>query len=281
MNCMICNSNQVNIFRDYESPFIDKYYTLYACGNCESRFFDINQFPIDLEDIYEQHARKNENRYAAELRESSYWKTQVSRILGLCRQPVHSVLDIGCRTGDFLMHWPQGIVRCGVEISASLASVGVKRGLKIIQTPIEKAEFGQKFSVVTCYAIIEHLPDPVKLLQTLPRLVDTHGVVAILIPTWQCLKQKVIYLQGKQWHMYSPPQHLNFLSRKKLDETMAKHGFSLITRKYTSGGMFHPFRNIPVVRHAFSKLMALLDMYSPLNSLPVFDHMYSYYLREQ
>ena len=281
INCIACQSSQVKALRNYKSPFTDNWYTLYSCGSCQSYFFSIEQNPIDLKKVYEQHAQGKSELGNTQFRSSSYWKKQVDTICRLCRRPINSVLDIGCRTGDFLMHWPKEIRRVGIELSETWVSVARTRGLSVLQGFVENVEFGQKFDVITCYAIVEHLREPIMFLIRLSNLVNKDGIVVVMTPTYECFKQRLLFTVGKQWHMYSPPQHLNFLSRKKLDETMAKHGFSLITRKYTSGGMFHPFRNIPVVRHAFSKLMALLDMHSPLNSLPVFDHMYSYYLREQ
>jgi SAM-dependent methyltransferase len=280
VNCAVCKSSRVKALRDYKSPFVDKWYTLYSCEECRSRFFNLDQHPIDPGEIYEQYAEKNADRYTAEFKASFYWKNQVDVITHLCGHPVNSVLDVGCRTGDFLMHWPQEIARVGIEISAHSASIAIKRGLRLTQTPLEKAEFAERFDVVTCYAIVEHLPDPSGFLQNLPRLVNENGIVVIMIPTWQCLKQSIVYALGKQWHMYSPPLHLNFLSRGKLDQMMKEYGFRLIRRTYTSGGLFNPFNKMPLAGRVFAKLMSFLDAYSPLNRLPAFDHLYSYYLRQ-
>ena len=277
--CLVCQSHRFRAVRNYESPFTHNEYTLYSCDECQSYFFFIEQTPIDLEKVYEQYAQEKIEPFNTQFNPSSYWKHQVDTICRLCKRPIHSVMDVGCRTGDFLMHWPKAIRRVGTELSESWASVARQRGLSVVQGFIENMEFDKQFDVITCYAIVEHLREPIPFLVRLSNLIHKDGIVVVMTLTHECFKQKVLFAVGRQWHMYSPPQHLNFLSRKKLDETMEKHGFTLVARKYTSGGMFHPFRKVPLVRYAFSKVMALWDVYSPLSFLPIFDHMYSYYVR--
>jgi hypothetical protein len=79
--------------------------------------------------------------------------------------------------------------------------------------------------------------------------------------------------------MYSPPQHLNFLSRRMLDAVMAESGLELARRRYTSGGLFNPCAAVPVFGRRVAQGMTLWDAFSPLGMLPIFDHMYSYYRR--
>jgi hypothetical protein len=79
--------------------------------------------------------------------------------------------------------------------------------------------------------------------------------------------------------MYSPPQHLNLFSKQFLDKYLAGYNFKLVDRYWTSGGMFNHFRNIPLVNRIFGKNITLIDEYTPINKLPIFDHMYSYYVR--
>jgi len=54
-------------------------------------------------------------------------KEEIQKILG--KNP-ESILDIGCKTGDFLMHFDSPI-REGVEVSKKHADIAKKRGLHI------------------------------------------------------------------------------------------------------------------------------------------------------
>jgi SAM-dependent methyltransferase len=281
VRCIVCQSSEVKALKDYTSPFTEDRYTLYSCGACQSYFFCIEQNPIDLENVYEQYAQGRDGRANGTFQSSMYWRGEVEAIRGLSRRSIHSVLDGGCRTGDFLLHWPTDTRRVGIEISNTWATVARARGLSVLQGFVEDVTIDQEFDVITCYAVIEHLRDPISFLRKVSNAVHKDGIAAVMTPTHECFKQKLLFACGKQWHMYSPPQHLNFLSRKILDETMSCCGLKLIARKYTSGGMFNPFRCIPLCRGAFGRFMYMLDASSPLNCLLIFDHMYSCHVKEQ
>jgi SAM-dependent methyltransferase len=277
VNCIFCTSNNVSFIKSYPGLFIDEGFKLFGCIDCKCRFFDVTE-EIELSALYDEQANDNRNLYQELFRESRYWRREVERIRILAkRSSIHSVLDIGCRTGDFLMHWPSTVEKIGVELSAVSAAIARKRGLTIIDAAVEEHTFSRKFDIVTCYALIEHLRDPIPFVRKLGALVEKDGVLAILIPTWQCLKLRLIESLGLRWHMYSPPLHINFFSREKLDEVMRDCGFEPVARRFTSGGIFNPFGGIPLLNRIAARLMWEVDDHTFINRLPIFDHMYTYY----
>ena len=277
MACRFCRSQNTVVSRIVRSQFVECDYRLYSCADCGSAFFDLAEHEVDLASIYAREAEEKAPIYEKDFRHSRYWLNEVRIIQGLARRSIASILDVGCRTGDFLMHWPAYESRVGVELSARSAAVARARGLTIYEDYLENVNFGRKFDVVTCYAVIEHLPDPVKFLSTLSDLVNPDGILAILIPTRECLKRRLLDSAGKRWHMYSPPQHLSFLSRRILDETLSGSGFVLRKRRYSSGGMFNPLRSVPIAGRIAGRSMELIDSRGPLSRLPIFDHLYSYF----
>lgn len=277
MICRLCQSLQTRPVQSHKSQFVDLEYTLFECDDCRSAFFDLQQHKVNLEQLYTDEAATKAGIYETAFRPSRYWQHEMSVILHLAAIPIEAVLDVGCRTGDFLLHWPQDVQRIGVEISARSAAVARSRGLVIYQDSLEEVRFGRSFDAVTCYAVIEHLPDPITFLSRLSELVNPGGVLAILVPTRECLKHKVLDGFGRRWHMYSPPQHLSFVSRALLDQTLTKSGFVLKRRRFTSGGMFNPLGKLPFAGRIGAKLMESSDRHSPTNLFPLFDHMYSYF----
>ena len=165
MNCIICKSNRTKIIRTIKSPYFDESYYLYSCNKCFSWFFDIKQHEVDLQEMYENSAENNSVKYDVAFKPQFIWKHEVRSIRNLHNKPINSVLDLGCRTGDFLMHWPQTIERVGVEISDISASVAIKRGLDIQKGLLEEIEFDRRFDVVKCYAIVEHIREPISFHQ--------------------------------------------------------------------------------------------------------------------
>ena len=121
---------------------------------------------------------------------------------------------------------------------------------------------------------MEHLVDPLQFLQKLKNLVKPNGILVIMIPSHQTLKAKFLF---KKWHMYSPPEHLNFYSRSFLDNYLRSDSFTLQKRYYSIGGMFKPLRNINILKPIHSKIPFLLDSIPLIKKVPVYDHMFSYY----
>jgi len=277
--CHVCQAEAPYALRKIRSPYLPLHYTLYRCPACRCRTFDLlENGDVDLKDFYDSRAIDSVC-LRAEFKVSPRWRHEVSEIRSCREAEVASVLDVGCRTGDFLMHWPSEVARCGVELSAEAAAVANQRDLDVRQAYIEDVEFSHSFDVVSCYALLEHLAEPTRFLDRLSALVSEGGVLVIMIPTFQSLKVWLLDVLGIRWQQYQPPEHLSLFSRSFLDSYLARRGFSLRRRTYSSGGQFNPFRSVRVVRSVFSWWMQILDTTGPLRRIPVFDHMYSYYVR--
>ena len=114
------------------------------------------------------------------------------------------------------------------------------------------------------------------VMDKLSSVINENGLLVILIPTHESLKERLLMRFHKRWHMYVPPEHLNFISKRFLDSYLSKNNFKLVKRYYSSGGIFNPFKRIPVINGLFNKFMFFFDK-SFFNKLPIFDHLFSYY----
>lgn len=276
--CSLCHSVGLTNIRQIKSPYTSNRYALYKCDACGSLLFNINEHPTELDEFYNDLAVEH-GYLDLEFKGSPYWANQVKIIRKIKSNEPLSVMDVGCRTGDFLLHWTADIRRVGIELSSLSADVAQKRGLLVHQTSLEKLQNNEKYDVVTCYAVLEHLSNPTEVLNKLTELVAKDGILVIMVPSYQTVKAKVLHFLNYRWHMFCPPEHLNFYSREFLDSYFQLSGFDLKARYYTSGGMFNPFKKIPLIRSIWSRVMWWIDTYSFFNTLPVFDHMYSYYAK--
>ena len=269
MKCKICGSNDTIQLKKIRSPYYkNKCYILYSCNNCSSRFFDLEQYDVSINELYERLA-KNKKENLFKFIKNPYWERQKKIIIKLFGKKPSSILDIGCRTGNFLMHFHEKIKKEGIEISKHSANIAKKRGLKVYNDSLENVEFYEKYDIIAAFAILEHLKNPFTFLEKINSLINKGGIFTILIPSHECLKEKLLNIR---WHMYSPPEHLNFFSRKFLDSYLHQKGFILVKRFFTTGGMVNPFR-YKRINYLSSKF---LDS-SIFNKIPIFDHMYSYY----
>lgn len=234
-----------------------------------------------MQKLYDEQAKRNAKVYKVEFLPSLYWKGEIEKIKHIFgNDSIRSVLDIGCRTGDFLMHWPQEVRREGVEASDYSANIAEARGLTIHRDFVENVVFKEGFDVVTCYALLEHLEKPRTILDLLGKLVNPGGVLAILVPAFDTVKQRYIWKNPSlRWHMYSPPEHLNFFTEEWLVKYLEKD-FALNSRRYTSGHMLTFFKPGTFLGRVEGRLTRLLDELAWFNQKPIYDHMYLYFKKK-
>ena len=276
MVCKFCKNPSTKIKRDIRSPLNGQNYHLYHCPECSCHFFDAAQFKVSLKALYDD-LSISRVEYPEQFSPSRKWEEQKGIIEKISRRPIESILDVGCRTGDFLMHFPPNVVREGVELSDRFAEIARQRGLTIHKDRLENVEFSATYDLVSSFAILEHLEDPLVFLDKLSTIVNPSGLFIVLIPAYDCLKRRLFDLFGRHWHMYIPPEHLNFFSAHFLDSYLKSKGFRLLKRHYTSGGMAGDITNLSNLKNLLRKSAYLFD-HSILNAFPVFDHMYNYYV---
>jgi len=288
MNCVLCSSIRIKNVLQLKSSEINASYSLNECLECESRFCDLNEHPeINMSSFYQDITPIFDQRLEETFIASSYWKDQKRGLINaLGRQPA-SILDLGCRGGDFLMHFEPTCSREGIEQSPIGSMIAQKRGLTVHQGFIETLSIDKTYDIVTAYAVMEHVSNPVSVLNKLADFVNKSGVLCIMIPSYQCLKVRLLTMFHRQWYQYDPPGHIIYYSKRFLDNYLLPKGFALEKRYYTSGGIaikpFLPFGSMKVsskavfkLSNAFNSLITKYDQ-SHLNCLPVFDHMYSIY----
>ncbi len=272
--CKLCGSEQAYDYKKVTSPVNSLSYTLFKCRKCGSNHFLADEHEVDLQTMYDGFVSRAD--FPLEFTPSRKWETEKRRVEKILRHPANSVLDVGCRTGDFLMHFPEGSLRVGIELSTDFADIATRRGLKIYTDFIENINLSESFDVVSCYAILEHLEKPLVFIDSLTSLVKEKGVLVIMIPSHQTMKTRVLSAIKSPWHMHSPPEHLNFYSRYFLDSYLKEKGFKKVSRRYSSGGMLFFQKGILAF---IEKYIALLIDRSFLSRIPIFDHMYSYYVK--
>jgi SAM-dependent methyltransferase len=276
MKCKFCNSGKVKNIRNIFSDYINQNFILYECEDCKCRFFDIAEHKIDLgayyqevsEDIYEVISKPSKAKRT--------WLKQKQRIIKYLGKNPDSILDVGCRTGNFLMNFNKEIQREGVELSSTYTSICRERGLTVYNDFLENINFNGKYDVVSCYAILEHLQYPIVFINKLQTLVNPDGLLVIMIPYYKSFKEKILSTFNIKWHMYNPPEHLNFYSKVFLENYLKQNRFKLIKSYYSSGGMFNPF-HLKFIKKTFGFLMYHIDENSPINQLPIFDYLYLYF----
>jgi len=96
------------------------------------------------------------------------------------------LLDYGCGPGDLLLLCREaGISAVGVDVSARSVELAAKRGLSVLLGDENRPEIAaEKFDAIVLHSVIEHLPDPVGVLQRLTsRGLAAGGILVLSAPT--------------------------------------------------------------------------------------------------
>lgn len=165
--------------------------------------------------------------------------------------PNSHLLDVGCGKGFFVKAATEAnICAEGIDISASGVAYAVNV-LGVIATAgrledYAHREWNQKFDIVTFWATIEHLPDPLVMLQAIFDCLKPGGILLCDTCLGNSFWEK--FLPGhSQW--FDAPQHLFVFSEAGLLQLLKKAGFSII-RIDTNFERSRLRRWIRFVRHA-------------------------------
>lgn len=152
------------------------------------------------------------------------------------------LLDIGCATGVFLdMARKEGFDVKGVDVSSyacECASTWFK--LDVECGKLEDLDLKENsFDVITMWDLIEHVPDPGKLLERVNKLLKEDGIVFILtvndssLMGWIAdISYKLSFKRFKMFTKLIHPIHHNYhFQLRHLESYLRKNGFKIVWKQ--------------------------------------------------
>jgi SAM-dependent methyltransferase len=173
------------------------------------------------------------------------------------------VLDVGCGTGELMRSLvAAGWDAVGTEPAAGIAEVGRAAGLRI--EAATAAEFiadwrehdGEPFGGIVLMNVLEHVPDPASLLETLLAALAPAGRLLIRVPNDFSPLQEAAHraLGGRRWWI-AIPDHVNYFDHASIGGLVEAMGLTVVERSadypvelFLLGG--EDYRNDPAVGHA-------------------------------
>jgi SAM-dependent methyltransferase len=147
-----------------------------------------------------------------------------------------TLLDIGSHAGRFLHLARQaGWAAEGTEINARTAAYAAERtGAPVHRMQAEQVpELKRRYDAVTLTDVLEHIPEPVRLLSTVRRVLSPSGWIAVKVPCGpaQLLKEtwRARLSRGYRATVADNLVHINHFSPRALQEALARTGFTDIT----------------------------------------------------
>ena len=138
------------------------------------------------------------------------------------------VLDIGCFTGDFLkILKDQGADVYGLELQDEAVQIANESlNGRVFKADLLKNDFPQiEYDIITMLGLIEHVIDPLELINRAVSLLSKDGIIMIQTPNSSSLLANVL---GKHWPPYAPIEHIHLFSKKSIKNVLQQNGFKKI-----------------------------------------------------
>ncbi len=137
-----------------------------------------------------------------------------------------SVLDVGCGGGVFLNTFKKTFCDWnlfGVEPTNIFAELAKRRtSANVINGNYQSGLFGEKFDLLTCNQVLEHVIDPISFLKELKKDLKPSGVLYLEVPDVSDFE--TLPPDHDRFHM----QHLSIFSKKTLQYACSNAGYSVI-----------------------------------------------------
>lgn len=222
----------------HPGPLLDTIegYDVIDCSSCQ--FAHVTPIPTneELKKLYAQtfYASEKTNYFKDAEEDLAWWTATYKNYLELLGSYTkgRKLLDIGSGPGYFLkiakeLDW-KGL---GFEPSKDAYEYSSGLGVEVINDFFDgsKAIVHGQFDVVCLNLVLEHLPDPIKLLTDIKKILTPGGLVFILSPNDYNPLQKILRDQQgfKPWWVV-PTHHLNYFNFQSLAGLLKKLGFSVV-----------------------------------------------------
>jgi 2-polyprenyl-3-methyl-5-hydroxy-6-metoxy-1,4-benzoquinol methylase len=146
------------------------------------------------------------------------------------------LLDVGAHVGRFI-HLAQlsGWAAEGIELNPRTAAFAARKtGLPVHRLNAHAlATRGRRYSAVTMLDVLEHIPDPVRLLGNIRELLEDDGWITVKVPCGpnQLLKETIRARLSKGYRVSVADNlvHINHFSTASLREALRRAGFGEIS----------------------------------------------------
>ena len=172
--CNVCDSNLLDL--------IDSDSNIVQCRSCGYVFDNPRPTLGELITFYSK--REKYDSWLKELGpRDRLWKRRLKKLQST-RRP-GSLLDVGTGIGQFLFAARTSYREVyGTEVSASAVAIAKQKyGLDLFHGSVEElVQQGKRFSNITLFHVLEHVPDPRAMLKTCHSLLEDGGCLVIAVP---------------------------------------------------------------------------------------------------
>lgn len=223
-NCPLCNSTDSKLeFVKYDKIEIR------GCKECGLRFN--NFIPKNTNDLYsdESYLGIAKSSYDAnrDYRKMRFGKERIE-ILNtfLKKKKDPKLLDLGCGTGWFLeLAREEGFSIYGQELGMALSQYASEVLNIKIYRDLNEIEEKNYFDVITMFDLIEHVPDPLEMINKAIQLIKKGGLILIFTPNFDSY---AVSKMKEDSNMVTPADHLMYFNRSSIEYLAEKLDVELL-----------------------------------------------------
>ncbi len=267
--CYLCNQPGIQVYRELSDRLYDVpgTWNLRRCsGQCGLWWLDPCPREADLDKLYaayythEEATASERLGFSDRLRsfvkfgydggaaDNGRWFAPVlqllSRFTGFAFPPLIShlppgpgrLLDVGCGNGDLLRAAQErGWEAEGLDFDPVAVEVGRARGLQVKSGTLASQHYEtDAFDAIVMSHVIEHVADPIALLEECHRILKPGGRLLLATPNVDSQFHRRF---GKHWFHLDPPRHLFLFGPHALKQAFTRAGFSKPPRCFTVLGV--------------------------------------------
>lgn len=218
---------------------------IWQCPDCQIMYASPRFTERSLLDIYESPDFGGGSKFS-KYKDWNYeeWKNSgdetyiTSRLkVGKVRQYLSTadkILDVGCGVGLFVREArEQGLYAEGIEPSQRLCDIAKNNiGAEIHNIMIEDFQPPAKFKGVILWDVLEHVYDPVRILEKCSKLTEKGGYLFVSVPNFEGITDRIQVLLHKSglrkgnYNHFGFPWHIYSFNRESLRILLGKAGYT-------------------------------------------------------
>ena len=198
--------------------FTTRGYPHVRCLACDSLYVSPLPTEAEIRAVYEDagyHAGVEESE--ERMRREARARAEILRQRG-CRH----VLELGSGAGYFLEACEEAGMRAEGVDAGPTGALAESRGLTIHRTWIDDFEPSEQYDAVAMFELLEHLPEPVTLLERVHGWTREGGTLALSTPSSTGIPARAL---GRRFPLITPPEHLELFSHQGLGTLVTRGGF--------------------------------------------------------
>lgn len=230
--CQICgHTSLLPVLQAKDHTVSSEHFQIMECASCSSWFTNPRPSANHIGAYYASEDYISHSDAHVSLVDRIYQtvrkRTLVSKGNLITQQtPSGSLLDVGCGTGQFMMHMRGlGYHVFGVEPDSAARQKATAISQATVYPGIDSVPPRTKFDVITLWHVLEHTPNVRLALEQIRTLLRPGGLLIIAIPdreSWDAQHY------GSSWAAYDLPRHLNHLRRRDIRTLLRDYGMELL-----------------------------------------------------